>query len=324
MIPTPSIKLASEPVTSRSNPVYHPLDLDTLYYTRSIISLRWSTDSEQIYFDTNITGRYNIWRVPSNGGWPVQLTVSDERHSLQDPSPDSRYLLYTEDVQGGEKPNLYLLDLEHYTTRNITQTEKIGYRDRKWSPDGHILFYAAEREQPGSYPVYQQDPDTGTIKKIISNETGDCEFLEPSPDGHKLAYTRTRNYQHSGASVQDLETGQEIVLTPIDDKTTTITGGWTHDNHRAYVTSNADLQGIDAVALLDLKENAEFQWLTLQDWDTQLVDVSPAEDRFAYVVNQAGNLRLYIRSLDGKEEEEIPPSQGVIRAARFSPDGKRL
>ncbi len=324
MISTPSTKLASETISSRSNPAYHPLDLDTLYHTRSIISLRWSKDGEQIYFETNITGRYNIWRVPSAGGWPEQLTVSDERHSLQDPSPDGRYILYAQDVQGGEKPNLYLLDLEQYTTRNITQTEKIGYRDMKWSPDGHTLVYAAEREQSGAYPIFQQDPEKGTVKKIIGNDTGDCEFLEYSPDGHKLAYTRTRNYQHTGASVQDLETGTETVLAPIDDKSTTITQGWTRDSRRVYVTSNANPQGIDAVALLDLRENAEFQWLTLQDWDTQLVDVSPAEDRFAYVVNQAGNLRLYIRSLDGKEEEEIPPSQGVVRAARFSPDGKRL
>src|SRR5206468_6049217 len=90
-----------------------------------------------------------------------------------------------------------------------------------------------------------------------------------------------------------------------------------------YVTSNANDQGIDAVALLELKQGPEFQWLTLQDWDSQLVDVSPTEDKFAYVVNEAGNLRLLLRDLNG-EEEEIPPTQGVVRAAKFSRDGKRL
>src|SRR3989442_15296180 len=113
------------------------------------------------------------------------------------------------------------------------------------------------------------------------------------------------------------------MLAPIDDKSTTITGGWTRDGKRVYVTSNANDRGIDAVALLELKQGPEFQWLTLQDWDSQLVDVSPTEDRFAYVVNEAGNLRLLLRDLNG-EEEEIPPTQGVVRAARFSPDGKRL
>src|SRR5437879_1089740 len=323
MISTPATKLASGTVTSPSNPSHRPLDIDTLYHTRAILSVQWSVDGEHLYFDTNITGRYNIWAVPSNRGWPVQLTVSDERTLLQEPSPDGRFLLYAQDIQGDEKPNLYLLDLTEFTIRNITNTDKVGYRDAKWSPDGRSLVFAGERDGPGTYPVFHLDPDKGTIKKIIGHEAGDCESLEYSPDGHKLALTRTRNYQYTGASVYDLETGNEIMLAPIDDKSTTITGGWTRDGKKIYVTSNANDRGMDAVALLELKQGPEFQWLTLQDWDSQLVDVSPTEDRFAYVVNEAGNVRLLLRNLNG-EEEEIPPTQGVVRAAKFSPDGKRL
>jgi dipeptidyl aminopeptidase/acylaminoacyl peptidase len=323
LIPTPSSKLVSENIVSESNANFHPLDLDTLYHTRSVLSVRWSRDSEYLYFDTNITGRYNIWRVPSTGGWPVQLTVSDERNILQDPSPDGRYILYAQDVQGDEKPNLYLMDLGDYTVRNITNTQKIGYRDMKWSPDSRVLAFAAELEGLGNYPIFQLDPSSGTTRKIVGNETGDCEFLEYSPDGHKLAFTRTKNYQHTGTSFFDFETGRETLLTPIDDKSTTVTQGWTRDNKRVYVTSNANPQGIDGVALLDLKEGAELQWLTLRDWDTQLLDISPTEDRFAYVVNQAGNLRLFLRDLNG-QEEEIPPSEGVVQMGRFSPDGKQF
>jgi dipeptidyl aminopeptidase/acylaminoacyl peptidase len=323
MISTPATKLASGTVTSASNPSHRPLDIDKLYYTRGILSVQWSADGEHLYFDTNITGRYNIWAVPSNRGWPVQLTVSDERTLLEEPSPDGRFLLYAQDIQGDEKPNLYLLDLTEFTIRNITNTEKVGYWGAKWSPDARSLVFAGEREGPGAYPVFQFDPDKGTIKKIIGNEAGDCEALEYSPDGRKIALTRTRNYQYTGASVYDLESGAETMLAPIDDKSTTITGGWTRDGKRVYVTSNANDRGIEAVALLELKQGPEFQWLTLQDWDSQLVDVSPTEDKFAYVVNEAGNLRLLLRDLNG-QEEEIPPTQGVVRAAKFSPDGKRL
>ena len=192
MIPTPAAKLASDSITSPSSPAYRPLDIDTLYYTRSMFTLRWSVDGEHIYFETNITGRYNIWRVPSQGGWPVQLTVSDERNDLADPSPDGHLILYSQDSQGDEKPNLYLLDLTEYTTKNITRTEKIGHRDMKWNLDGKSLFYAAERDIPGTYPIFNHDLATGTVKKIISSDTGDCEALEPSPDGKKLAFSRTR------------------------------------------------------------------------------------------------------------------------------------
>src|SRR5260370_25991700 len=105
MIPTPATKLASDSLTSPSNPAYRPLDIDTVYYARSIYALRWSVDSEHLYFETNITGRYNIWRVPSTGGWPVQLTGSDERNDLEDPSPDVLHLLYSQDNQAAQKPN---------------------------------------------------------------------------------------------------------------------------------------------------------------------------------------------------------------------------
>jgi len=323
MLPTPASKLSSDKLVSPDNPSFRPLDIDTLYHTRAINSLRWSVDGEFLYFDTNITGRYNIWQVPSNGGWPAQLTVSDERNMLEDPSPDGRHLLYAQDEQGNEKPNLYLLSLDDYTVKNLTQTDKIGYRDMRWSPDGKSLIFAAERESPGAYPIWQMDPATGTVKKIVTNEAGDCEYLEYSPDGKKIAYSTTRNYQYTGVRVKDLEAGAETVLAPIDDKSTTIVQGWTRDSKRVYVTSNANQQGIEAVALLELKENPEFKWLTLGQWDSQMVAVSDAEDKFAYIVNRAGNLRLLLRDLNG-EEEEIPPAQGVVRAARFSPDGKRL
>src|SRR5437667_11818919 len=97
MIPTPAAKLASDSITSSSSPAYRPLDIDTLYYTRSMFTLRWSVDGEHLYFETNITGRYNIWRVPSQGGWPGPLTASDARNELAGRSPDGQHMLQSPD-----------------------------------------------------------------------------------------------------------------------------------------------------------------------------------------------------------------------------------
>src|SRR5208337_1068466 len=173
MIPTPTTTLAARPPVSLQNPYSRPLDLDTLYFTRSIRSMRWSSDGEQIYFDTNITGRFNIWRVPSPGGWPVQVTVSDERTILEDPSPDGRFLLYSQDEGGNEKPNLFLMNLKDCVISNITNTKKIGYRGMDWSPNGTTLAFAAEREKPGAYSVFTVDPESQTVNKIVGNEDGE-------------------------------------------------------------------------------------------------------------------------------------------------------
>jgi len=322
MIPTPTTTLTTRLPVSPQNPHSHPLDLDTLYFTRSILSFRWSSDGEQIYFDTNITGRFNIWRVPSPGGWPVQATVSDERTLLQDPSPDGRFLLYSQDEGGNEKPNLFLINLKDGLIRNITNTKKISYRDLVWAPNGKALAFAAEREKPGAYSVFTIDPESQAVNKIVGNEDGEAEYLQWSPDGKKLAFARTRDYLHTGVSVIDLETRKETVLIPIDEKSTTLTLGWTRNSEKIYVNSNSNDQGTDAVALLGLEKN-ELEWLTLKDWESFYCGSSSTENRYVYVRNVAGNHRAFLGSLS-EDEVEIALPNGVVRMAKFSPDGARV
>ena len=322
LIPTLATRLPTQPAVSKRIPHARLLDLDVLYFTRSILSFRWSNDGKQIYFDTNITGRFNIWRVPSVGGWPAQITVADERTLLEDPSPDGRFLLHTQDAGGDEKPNLILTDLNNGDTRNLTNTEGVGYRDIRWSPDGKNLVCAAERERTGAYSIFNIEADTATVTKIVGNENGECASLQWSRDGRKLAFTRTRNYQHTGVSLLDLETGREAVLVPIDAKSTNIVTGWTLDSNKIYVTTNANEQGIDAVALLDLNGSG-FEWLTLGTWDSYFCDSSSTVDCFVYVRNEAGNHRIFLSTLNGNENE-IPLPCGVVKMARFSPDGRQV
>ena len=322
MIPTPTTTLATRTPVSLRNPHSRPLDLETLYFTRSILSFRWSSNGDQIYFDTNITGRFNIWSVPSAGGWPVQVTVSDERTLLEDPSPDGRFLLYSQDEGGNEKPNLFLVNLKDGVTRNITNTKKIGYRDMKWSPHGTALAFAAEREKSGAYSIFLIDPETETVSKVAGNENGECGSLQWSPDGRKLAFVRTRDYLHMGVSVIDLETKRESMLMPIDEKSTTLTLGWTRNSEKIYVTSNANDRGTDAVALLGL-EKGGLEWLTQESWESFFCDSSTTQNQYVYVINQAGNHRVFLRTLNG-DEVEIPVPNGVVRMARFSPDGGRI
>src|SRR5205809_8077709 len=115
MLPTPASKLSSDKLVSPDNPSFRPLDIDTLYHTRAINSLRWSVDGEFLYFDTNITARYNIWQVPSNAAWPAQLTVSDQRNMLESPSPPAPPLPHAQYHHAHEKPNIHQLTPSHYT-----------------------------------------------------------------------------------------------------------------------------------------------------------------------------------------------------------------
>jgi len=70
-------------IASKPNAQVEPrgLTIEKLYMTRQVGRPTWSPDGKSIAFVSNMSGRNNLWLVPAEGGWPVQLTVSDQRQS---------------------------------------------------------------------------------------------------------------------------------------------------------------------------------------------------------------------------------------------------
>ena len=65
-------------IVSRARPGLGKLSLHRLYHTAYG---RWtleSFDGKRICFASNSSGRQNLWIVDPSGGWPLQLTVSDQ------------------------------------------------------------------------------------------------------------------------------------------------------------------------------------------------------------------------------------------------------
>jgi dipeptidyl aminopeptidase/acylaminoacyl peptidase len=89
-IPTP-VRPVTDPksLTSPADPLAAPVPVDDLVFSRGVADAAWSADGRQLFVSTNLTGRYNIWRMDSSGSWPVQLTQSDDGQSGFAVSPDS-------------------------------------------------------------------------------------------------------------------------------------------------------------------------------------------------------------------------------------------
>jgi dipeptidyl aminopeptidase/acylaminoacyl peptidase len=322
MIPTPAARLPGEPLRPAGTRRGAPLDLETLFFTRRIVAVEWAADGQSLFFETNVTGRFNIWQVPRDGGWPVQLTVSGERTALGRPSPDGRWLLYTQDRAGNEKPNLFVQALPHGRPRALTATEGVNYRGIRWSPDGRSLAFAAERAAPGIYDVYRLDPETALIEQVAGHDGGQCTALRWSPDGRRLALTRTWDYAHGGVSVLDLARREERTVLPIDPAADHHASGWTGDGRALFVSSNATPAGTYGVARVDV-ESGTIRWLDRGDWDVELFDVSPAGDAYLCARNGGGVHTVLLRTLDGGTRG-VPVPPGVLADAAFAPDGRAV
>ena len=56
-------------------------------------SPRWSRDGRWIYFASNRSGEYQVWKVPAAGGEAVRVTRKGGFVALE--SPDSQWVYYT-------------------------------------------------------------------------------------------------------------------------------------------------------------------------------------------------------------------------------------
>ena len=116
--------------------------IEKLYMTRQIGGSAWSPDGKQIAFISNISGRNNLWLVPAAGGWPTQLTISEQRQGQPAWSPDGNWIAYISDHDGDEQWDIFLVSPQKRRGREHDASRpKPPNGIPAWSPDGKQLAY---------------------------------------------------------------------------------------------------------------------------------------------------------------------------------------
>jgi len=133
---TDPTKLQSRNVENMQN-----FTIEKLYMTRNIGGSTWSPDGKQIAFISNISGRNNIWLVSSSGGWPCQLTSSEQRQVTPAWSPDGNWIAYASDTDGNEQWDIFLVSPKTGEVVNLTTTKEISEESPIWSPDSKQVVY---------------------------------------------------------------------------------------------------------------------------------------------------------------------------------------
>ena len=218
------------------------LSIEKLYMTRQVGGSTWSPDGKTVAFVSNLSGRNNIWLVPSEGGWPMQLTVSDERQTSPTWSPDGKWIAYMSDYDGDEQWDIFLVSPKTGQVVNLTNTREIAEESPTWSPDGRYLAYMVKPKTSSVFEIDVYDTVLRDVKHLTTGTAKDRMNVAPiwSADGKFIVYTQEQSKgTDSNVFLVDVASAQSTLLTPHEGEKTFAANDISPDGKTVLITSNA-------------------------------------------------------------------------------------
>ena len=344
-LPVPEAISDPRKISSKPNAQIEPrsLTIEKLYMTRQIGGSTWSPDGKSIAFISNMSGRNNLWIVPAEGGFPVQLTVNDQRQASPAWSPDGKWIAYQSDYDGDEQWDIFLVSPKTGKVVNLTQTREIAEQNPTWSPDGRYLAYEVKPKTSAATEIDVYDMVMREVKHITTGTPQDKGNHRPiwSKDGKFIVYTQWQaKGTDSNIFTADVDSGKSTLLTPHEGEQLFLANDLSPrpipDGRQILVTSNAE-NGYFNIGLLTIGSKGAssgvfkpdgITWLTKDKWEIRAGGFSPDGKNLLFSANVDGNEDIYLYDLATKAPKPLAIAKGVNEPAgghfAFSPDGSRL
>jgi dipeptidyl aminopeptidase/acylaminoacyl peptidase len=331
---SPQDRTITDPVSivSPKNPAAKPVPLDDLFVTRSMTGGSWSADGSEITFTTNLTGRLNVWKVASDGGWPVQMAASDDRQVRPIFSPDGAWIIWQQDRGGNEAWDLWAVPSSGGAAVNLTGTPDVAESGAVFSHDSKQLAFSHKPTAAAATNLAVMDVATHAVRKLTNEASPDRNWnvVEWSRDGKWLFANRTNSDDTIGEIYRiDVASGRAENLTPPPPpaaKVLITASSLSPDDRTLLVTSN-EQGGHANVALLDTTTK-KLTWLTSLEWEADGGDFSPDGAEVTYSVNEDGRTDLYAAAVVGGASRKLALPEGTNglpgAPSSFSPKGDRL
>ena len=316
-------------VVSASDSAARPVPVDDLYYTRSVFGAAWSPDGQQIVFTTDISGRSNLWKVRASGGWPIQLTQSDDRQYNAVWSPDGKWIVYQQDHAGDELWDLYAIPSDGGKAVNLTNTPAIREQGPHWSHDGNTIAFAYKAKEAAQRDIALLDWSTRKVHKLTNEQQPGYSWgMVAWSNDDKTIYADRVNPPFTDADVYriDVATGKIENLTSHQGTIRYLASSLSPDGGTILLSSDGK-GGYMNVALLDAATK-KVTWVTDLKWEAYAGNFSPDGKNYTYLVNEDGLIDAFLvdRSTNRAEKVELPHGLNTFSGDpnEFAPQSDRV
>jgi Tol biopolymer transport system component len=245
-----------------------------------------SADGKWLYYDSNVSGTSELYRMRLPRGVPEQLTFDSTDDFSPVPSPDGTKVAFHSWRSGSR--DIYVLPLDGGPVQAVTHSPAQESKPM-WSPDGKAITYTLFGGGGGVYVVRQNPNGTwGTpIKRTkLARKTDFTSWPVWSPDGNGIAYTNAL----LGGSIFIINPDSGAQRTVLDSAKSGISGEypvWSADSRTLYFKSH------------DAKGNAEFWSMPINGGAPTLLAHFDDPDRPSYRPEWSiGDGRMYFTIAD--------------------------
>jgi dipeptidyl aminopeptidase/acylaminoacyl peptidase len=295
------------------------------YFTNAGATLTWSPDGEWLAYITNTSGQFNLWKQPSDGGYPIQLTQFTNRIARAGSwSPNGKTILLSADYQGDEYHQLYLIPVNGGEPERITHEPHVQHYSSSdaWSHDGRYIAYACNDRSDAHMDVMVRDVRTGKTTRVLY---GDGLYYPESwsPDGRYLVAVEWITSTDYNLFLIDVRAKTAHKITPHHEDAAYAMGAWLPNSSGFYFISDEGRE-FKGIAFYDVR-NMTRRWAITPEWDVSHIMGSRDGRYLLWDVNEDGLSKLHMRDQKTGRMLSLPHiPRGVISMPTFSPDGRRV
>jgi TolB protein len=254
----------------------------------------WSPDGSKLAFQSNRTGKFQIYVMNADGTNVVRLTNNAGVDVGPHFSPDGSKIVFSSERDGS--PEIYVMNADGSKQTRLTKLN-VDTSHPSWSPDGTRIIFCSNKDTPDRgldwwdqyHDIYTMRADGSDIRRVTDFHTV-CTFPVYSPDGSKIAF-------------------RKVIKTPgfYDDPSLTLSG----------TNSEVFVMNADGTNEQNLSKSAAYD-----GWPAW----SPDGKKIVFGSNRAMVTQLYIVNVDGSHLARLLNDRETDEDTRpaWSHDGKKI
>lgn len=140
---------------------------------------RWSKDGARILYESNRTGKWQLYVMGADGTHDRALTNGNADNQLPDWSPDNAWVAFVSNRDGNDE--IYVMREDGTGLRNLSNSPARDIHPY-WSPDGAWILFNSDRDGK-TLQLYEVRPDgTGLHRLAFSEDEETCARVSPRGD----------------------------------------------------------------------------------------------------------------------------------------------